>query len=658
MPNRSSQYTLQGLLMCCAPLTMLSAHSVNPLLPGAWNIAASGLAALMLTAALALLLKYPLVGRILTVAGILLNSFVLFFDMCSSPLLSLFWLLLAAGGIYYSFTAHISSVPAVNSSQQFCRLQGACAGLFALTVFSPLFAAEYYLFSHAVFAALMIMLLVFAGYCRLRRYFGHKKLVIALLTAATAGLFAAVWKLDMVLIAFFISLPMLIWIIRKKHSDWQYLTLVLQHPARCLGVTFLLLSIAGTLLLSTEAASPGGSLAAGDAAFTAVSAACVTGLTTINIASELTGVGRFFLLLIIQLGGLGIMSLGALVLHALGRLSLNGEQLISELTDNQEQDIFQHLSLIVRFTFTVEACCALLLSWGFYNIHHDWLKAFELGIFTSVSAYCNAGFFPGAENLVPYSGEKLLLTVIACEIIIGGIAPAASCMFLRLQTLRRLPFVVEMVFISTGILLLSGTFLLLLFEWDGIFSNLPPADKLVNSFFLSASLRTAGFNTVALTGVGVPGFLVMLMLMFIGGSPGGTAGGIKTTTAAVLALTFRAALRRSETVTVNQHRIAAVSIIQAVAVLIAALMVLFAVVIMLSVTQIMPLKVIFFEAVSALATVGLSLDGTGQLDAVGQVIIMAAMLAGRLGPLTLFLLLSERRGEKQPGYPQSRIPLG
>ena len=141
-------------------------------------------------------------------------------------------------------------------------------------------------------------------------------------------------------------------------------------------------------------------------------------------------------------------------------------------------------------------------------------------------------------------------------------------------------------------------------------------------------------------------------------SPVGTAGGIKTTTAAVLALTFRAALLRSDTVTADQHRIAPASIIQAVAILISSLTVLLTVVVMLSTTQSMALQTVFFEAVSALGTVGLSLNGTAQLDTVGQIIIMAAMFAGRLGPLTLFLLLSQRHGEKAPYYPQTKVPLG
>ena len=328
-----------------------------------------------------------------------------------------------------------------------------------------------------------------------------------------------------------------------------------------------------------------------------------------------------------------------------------------DLLNSQDQNIFQNLKLIVRFTFAAEAIGAGLLTWGFYHVHHDISYALELGIFTSVSSFCNAGFFPGAESLIPYSGEKFLLLVIALEIIIGGIAPMVTYSLLRLQSLRRLPFVSKLILASTAILLIMSTFLLLLFEWGGIFKDLTWPDKLVNGFFLAATLRTAGFNSVDISGINVPTLLTMLLLMAIGGSPGGTAGGIKTTTLAVLALTFIAAVRGSDQVIAGRHRIAFRTVIKAVAIIFSAVLVMMAIVLMLVTTQTLPLKELLFEAVSALATVGLTLDCTSYLDAVGQFIIMLAMFIGRIGPLTLFLLLSDRSNVKSPGYPQIKIPL-
>ena len=152
--------------------------------------------------------------------------------------------------------------------------------------------------------------------------------------------------------------------------------------------------------------------------------------------------------------------------------------------------------------------------------------------------------------------------------------------------------------------------------------------------------------------------MIMLVFMFTGGSPGGTAGGIKTTTLAVLVLTFRSALNNSDSVIADQHRIAVRNIVQAAAIFMAAAMVLTAEILLLVTTQNISVKQLVFEAVSALATVGLSLDTTANLDSIGKVVVMAAMFAGRIGPLTLFLLLSERHSEKLPGYPEIKIPLG
>ena len=220
--------------------------------------------------------------------------------------------------------------------------------------------------------------------------------------------FAAL-KFEIILGAFFTAVISLAVTLKLKHSRLEYLKLIMNHPARCLGITFLGLCIAGTLLLIIPDSS-NGNLTVIDAAFTAVSAACVTGLSTIDI-STLTFSGKFFLLLTIQLGGLGIMSLAALILHFLGRFTLNGEQIISAITPVQENDIFSNPALIVRFTLIVETVGAVLLSWGFYTVHKDILYALELGIFTSISAFCNAGFFPESGSLVPYTGEKLLLII-------------------------------------------------------------------------------------------------------------------------------------------------------------------------------------------------------------------------------------------------------
>ena len=650
------QYFLQGMLLVMSPLVLLGVNAVNPLTGTFFTTAAACAATLLITAGTGIILNYRKYGRILCTAGILLNIFLLSFELTANPMLMLLCMLPILGALYYLITMRLYRAQKTTSALQLERLLGCSCGVFVITVISPLFAGEFDLFSKITAISMMLLLLTAFGYLRLKHYYFHKIPIYLAMAAATVLFAFAALKFDIILGAFFTAVISLAVTLKLKHSRLEYLELIMNHPARCLGITFLGLCIAGTLLLIIPDSS-NGNLTVIDAAFTAVSAACVTGLIPIDI-SNLTLIGKVFLLLTIQLGGLGIMSLAALILHFLGRFTLNGEQIISALTPVQENDIFSNLALIVRFTFIVETVGAVLLSWGFYTVHKDILYALELGIFTSVSAFCNAGFFPESGNLAPYAGEKMLLIIIALEIIIGGIAPAMTCSLLRKQSLRRQPFIIKLVFGTTALLLLTGMGLLLLFEWDGLFAELSWQDKVVNSFFLSASLRTAGFSTVNPGAAGISAYLIMLTFMFTGGSPGGTAGGIKTTTLAVLVLTFRSALNNSDSVIADQHRIAARTIVQAVAIFLAAAMVLTAEFMLLATTQDIALKKLFFESVSALATVGLSLDTTANLDSIGKVVVMAAMFAGRIGPLTLFLLLSERHSEKLPGYPEITIPLG
>ena len=232
---------------------------------------------------------------------------------------------------------------------------------------------------------------------------------------------------------------------------------------------------------------------------------------------------------------------------------------------------------------------------------------------------------------------------MALLITAGGVAPAVSASLFPLRSFSRLPFISRLVLSTTLLLLTAGTVLLLLFEWNGMFGGLSPADKAVNAFFHTATLRTAGFNSVSLAHPGVPALLVMMLLMFIGGSPGGTAGGIKTTTLAVLFLAFLSAVRHEEEITCGGRRILGSAVVQAVAVTAASAALLLTIIIMLLATQGAGARELIFESVSALATVGLSLGATDELDEVGKIIIMTAMFVGRIGPLTLFLLLSDKK---------------
>ena len=654
---QAHQYMLQGLLVGLLPLVMLSADVRNDLLPGYSNMAAGIIAALLQIAGAGMIFRHRIAGRMLMVIGVLFCTLTIWQDLAADPLTAMFFAIVSVGMLYYLFTSKLLSAQVLTDKLLLKRFRGSCWALLIITVLAPLFVYTFDFYPLCTVTSTGVTLYYLKEYLKQRKYFDHPYLIKSgLLLAVLAVGALSVW-VSSVLAALLIALIALVFAIRHRSSDLEYLQLVIQHPARCLIITFLLLSTAGTLLLRTSVAMQS-EISVIDAAFTAVSGCCVTGLTVIDIASELTLTGRIFLLILIQLGGLGIMTLTTLALHALGKLSLNQEQLISEMSDGTEPDVFKNLNLIVRFTFVVEFIGACFLTWGFYSVDHNLLKALEFGIFTSVSAFCNAGFFPGTDNLIPYAGENFLLILIALEITLGGIAPAVTWSVLRMQMRRQMPFICKLVIYSTTILLAAGTFLLLLFEWNGIFGNLSIPGKVVNAFFQTASLRTAGFNSVSLENLGIQSYMVMIFLMFVGGSPGGTAGGIKTTTLAVLWFTFRAALRNEEIVTVDSRRFSNRTVIQAVAIVMAAIGILFLIMLMLTATQNIASGKLFFESVSALATTGVSLNTTGLLDAVGKIIIIVTMFIGRVGPLTLFLILRDRRAPRQPGYPQVNIPLG
>ena len=653
---QSHHLFIQGILLGLLPIGVLVLHAENPLLSGNRVIFAGIAALIFIFWGTWKIFSSPRLAATLAISGISLSNFILFFEYQSDPLFTMFALLTSIALIHYFCTGKHYPPTELTGMLRLERILGAALAVTVLTLFSPLFVYESQLYDLAVFISLLLLDLLAYNYTGCIRK-TKLKTIMQLFAIIVLGIFSWLYYADFIILGgLIIGLSCIALLLYKKHADLQFPGIILQHPARGLAITFFLLCIAGTLLLRTPIAMQD-EISILEAAFTAVSATCVTGLTVIDISGELTLCGRFFLLLLIQLGGLGIMTITAMALHAFGRLPLSGEQLLNELAEPQEQDIFQTIKLIVTFTLMTEFIGALLLTWGFYTVHHDLLQALELGIFTSVSAYCNAGFFPGAENLIPYAGEKFLLIVIASEIILGGIAPAMTYSYLKIQKYRQLPVISRIIFQTTAILLVSGTLLLLLFEWNGIFRDLVWYDKLVNAFFQSATLRTAGFNTVNFALLSMPSYIVMLILMFIGGSPGGTAGGIKTTTLAVLALTFRSAIRGDDQVNISFNTVRQSTVNKAVAILISAALVLILTIFMLTATQTLPAKQLVFEAVSALATVGLSLNCTTSLDAVGQIIIMLAMFIGRIGPLTLFLLLSEKQISKTPTYPQIKIPL-
>lgn len=446
--------------------------------------------------------------------------------------------------------------------------------------------------------------------------------------------------------------------VQTSYDQWW--EMFLNHPARMLLTTFMVLSILGTTLLILPVSAAHNTINIVDAAFTSVSAVCVTGLIVVDTPKEFSVTGQIFILLLIQLGGLGIMSITTVGMHAMGRrLTLRHERLLTNMTDTDHKDLIRSLITILKFTFKAEAIGALLLSLLFYQTGDSVGQSIWRGGFTAVSAFCNAGFALQSDNLIPYNNHPLILHTVALLIISGGIAPATTLLIPKWISGNPIPVASYIALITTAILLVSGTLFILVFDWNGVLLNFSVADKIHNAWFQSVTLRTAGFNSVDIAGVAPPTLLVMICFMFIGGSPGGTAGGVKTTTVGILAMTFWTNITNNKSVVIRNRRVQSRIIYRAVTIVVSAVVTLLVMVLMVEVTQQIPASDVIFEVTSALGTVGLSTGATMHLDEIGKIIIMITMFVGRIGSVTIFMLLSEERNtHKNPSrYQNAKISL-
>ncbi len=430
------------------------------------------------------------------------------------------------------------------------------------------------------------------------------------------------------------------------------------HPAKILLTTFLGLCVIGTILMVLPITTVSGSIGGIDAAFTSVSAVCVTGLVVLDTSRDFTLFGQFLILVLIQLGGLGIMSITTVALHAMGhRLSLKYERIIKSMADTGHKSLLHSLSIILKFTFIVEGIGTFLLVLLFYLIGDPFLNALWRGVFTAISAFCNAGFALQSNSLIPYQSHPAVLHVVSMLIIMGGLAPATCLIVPQWLKGKKIPISAHIALMTTVILLFAGTIFIMAFEWNGMLAGLSFGNKLHNAWFQSVTLRTAGFNSVEIANVANPTFLIMIFFMFIGGSVGGTAGGVKTTTIGILAMTFWINItNRNEIITRKRH-IHSATVYRAVTIVVSGIIIWFLVVLMLEITQQISARNLFFEATSALGTVGLSTGATPFLDEIGKIIIIIAMFVGRIGPVTLFMLLNHEQTISSSQYIRANISL-
>lgn len=429
---------------------------------------------------------------------------------------------------------------------------------------------------------------------------------------------------------------------------------------------FLLIIFAGTLLLCLPISSRSGEWTNPlNALFTATSATCVTGLVVYDTYTHWSLFGQTVILLLIQIGGLGFMAVITMFsIFAKRKISLHERKLLVQTSGSMRyQGIVVLIGRILKGTFLFEGLGAAVLAIRFCQEMPFWEGIYN-AVFHSVSAFCNAGFDLMGKNalyssFVDYSDDWLVCLTLIALIIIGGIG------FLVWNDVRKHKFDFrhyelhsKLVLCTSGALIVSGFFYFLVAERNGLMADMDAGERILTSLFLSVSPRTAGFNTLDQNGLSQAGRLMTMILMFIGGSPGSTAGGIKTTTFLVVILSALSSARNVKDVTVFKRRIDGKVIREACSIVTIYFAMLLLSVAVIAVVEPYPLESIFFEAVSAIGTVGLSCGLSQGLSAASKIIFILLMFFGRIGGLSFVLVVAEQRKPVAIERPAEKILIG
>lgn len=440
-------------------------------------------------------------------------------------------------------------------------------------------------------------------------------------------------------------------------------------------LSFALLIIIGTILLMLPAAANGPRLAPVDALFTATSATCVTGLVVVDTGSRLSLFGQWVVLVLIQCGGLGIMTFSTvLIMLMTGRFSFIQRSVIQDTFTHRPDTRLPSLVLhVVIFTLVLEAAGAALLFLRFSGMYHPG-RALYFAVFHAISAFCNAGFGLYSQSLMDFSGDPLVSLTVALLIICGGIGFLVMLELKRVlfrshkaRRARRLSVHSKLVLTLTALLLTVGTLGFLLYEWNNSMAGLSLPAKVMAAFFQSVTARTAGFNTLNFGKMANVTLLFTILLMFIGAASGSTGGGIKVNTLGVLFALSRSRLRGEETTSIFRRTLTAETVGRAISVLVVAVIVIYAATMALTVSELGTtihaesrglFLELLFEVVSAFATVGLSVGVTSKLSTVGKLILVVVMFVGRLGPLSIAVALSGREPRSTIQYAEENVMIG
>jgi trk system potassium uptake protein TrkH len=460
-------------------------------------------------------------------------------------------------------------------------------------------------------------------------------------------------------------------VISRTRKANKLVSLLGLKPAQLMITSFAFAIGVGAILLMLPAATrTGEKTGIVDALFTATSATCVTGLIVKDTATYFSTFGQCVILALIQIGGLGIMTFSvSLAVIARRRLGMERQIIMQEVLDQDTSASIRSLiAFIVKMTFAFEIAGAVCLYFLWRGRFGDGVSTGYHALFHSISAFCNAGFSTFSDSLAGFIGDIPTNAAVCCLIVFGGLgftvvrdvlAYVRKRLFSRTERVPNLRIQTRLVIAVSALLIVCGAVAFSVLEWNSSLSSLPLKDKILGAVFQSITARTAGFNTVDMSALSSAGLMLVMVLMFIGASPGSTGGGIKTTTFAVLAATVGSGLKRRANVELYWRTIPAEVVQKALSVLVVSIAIVLTFgALLLYFEREQRFGGILFETVSAFGTVGLSTGVTGSLSVPGKVVTTVLMYAGRLGPLTLAYAFLRFRKPARHRFAEERVMIG
>ena len=446
------------------------------------------------------------------------------------------------------------------------------------------------------------------------------------------------------------------------------------HPAPLVVMSFIVVILAGALCLRLPAATRAGHILFIDALFTATSAVCVTGLVVVDTGTFFTTFGQCILLALMQIGGLGVMTVSVMLFRAVGRsVTIRQRMVLQDIfAHTPREDILRVLKTIIGFTALVEAGGFVLFFLHWWREYPP-AEAAYLALFHTVSAFCNAGFSLFPDSMIRYSGDPLLTLSMGVLIILGGIGfPVVYDIYKkrwdRSGKRTRLSMQTKAVLLTTAVLIISGTGLYWLLEYSHTLAGKSLSESLLISLFQSITCRTAGFNSADITALNDATLTVMLGLMFFGASPGSCGGGVKTTTLALIAAFTWSRIRRKRRVNMFKKSIPVETVSRSLSLLLVAAGLIGVVLFLVLASNTIgggaaesrsgTFLAYLFETVSAFGTVGLSMGATAALSSWGKAWIILLMLIGRVGVLTFSYIIVGGSMANGLEYSEENIMIG